>query len=518
LDGLSTCLRHTEIPGTSKLFADLLYDYARVARFYGHDPSQVDSYEAAFRAIEYPESRRAAMHAALAAQNAPSELLTRFAAPGTGVVVTGQQVGLFGGPAYTIYKALTAARLAADLTTRGIPTVPVFWMATEDHDFDEVRTAWTFGADKAPLRLESTTPFHGHQKPAGTYDAGAPLAGLRASLAGFEYGAAVADMAESAYAEGATLGCGFKHLLLQLLGSIGMLVLDPLDPAIRKIGAPLLAEAAKSAPKLKAGLLARSQELAAAGYHAQVLVEEKTSLFFTLDSGHRTTLRIKDAECAALAENAEAISPNALLRPVWQDFLLPTIAYVGGPGELAYFAQSSVLYQALLGRMPVVVPRACFTLLSARAEKVLARFHLKLADVLVKKEVVEQRIARQLVPESLATEFDKTAAGTAQLLEDLAAQLQSFDPTLAAAMNKSRAKVTYQVEKLRAKTARETLRRNERAAQDAAYLRDAIAPEGHLQERLYSILPFIAEQGPELVDRLYASLDPLCLQHKVVVL
>src|SRR5580700_6670679 len=129
------CIRHTDLPGTSKLFADFSYHFDRAARFYRHNPHDPASLGAAAREVSYPEPRRAALTAALKAQNGDSEALRRFRQPGTLAVLTGQQVGLFCGPAYTIYKALTAARLARDLSAQGVSAVPIFWLASEDHDF-----------------------------------------------------------------------------------------------------------------------------------------------------------------------------------------------------------------------------------------------------------------------------------------------------------------------------------------------------------------------------------------------
>lgn len=512
------CIKHTDLPGTSRLFADLLYHFDRVGGFYAHNPGDGDSFERAARQIDYPAERRAAMTKALASQNPPSELLTRFAQPGTLAVITGQQVGLFGGPAYTFYKALTAAKLAQELTARGISAVPIFWMATEDHDFAEVNHAWVFEKDGRTARIQVEAHAKG-QAPAGNYVIPEPpIDALRSALAGFPHADEVIALVREAYPAGATMGSGFRALVLKLLERIGVLVVDPLDPAIRAIGAPMLRDAVTRASELKAALLARGRELAEAGYHSQVLVEEKTPLFFLLEHGERKQLRLKDAECASLADRAESVSPNALLRPVWQDFMFPTVAYVGGPGELAYFAQSAVLYEKLLGRMPVVLPRACFTLLDARSEKLLKRFGLGLTDLMTNQEALRERIARKLVPRQLGAEFEKTAEAAAKELDRLQTQLRDFDPTLEAAMEKSRTKILYQIEKLRRKTERETLRRDARATSDAEYLRALLYPEGHLQERLHSILPFLAKYGLDLVDRLYTRVKPSCPDHRVVAL
>jgi bacillithiol biosynthesis cysteine-adding enzyme BshC len=309
---------------------------------------------------------------------------------------------------------------------------------------------------------------------------------------------------------------GFRALLSKILLGQGLLTLDPLDPKIRAISAPLIAEALSAAPDLKARLLNRNRELAAAGYHAQVLVEPKTSLFFLLKDGERTPLRGKDSEFALLRDQAAEISPNALLRPVMQDYLLPTAAYIGGPAELAYFAQSSVIYDRLLGRMPVVLARSAFTLLDARAAKLLARYKLSLTETLVPEEALKERLAAVLVPENIERSFVDAAGEIEQRLSRLGEELERFDHTLADSLSKSRAKMIYQLEKARRKTAREILRRDARAAADAQHLNGLLFPHRHLQERFYSILPFLAKHGLDLVDQLQDSVMPGCPDHRVL--
>jgi bacillithiol biosynthesis cysteine-adding enzyme BshC len=515
------CLRHTEIPGTSRIFADLSYHFDRVARFYRHNPHRRESYAAAAREVQYPDDRRAAVARVLAAQNPGNALVARFAQPGTMAILTGQQVGLFSGPAYTIYKALTAARLAEDLNASGIPAVPIFWLATEDHDFDEVDHVWIFDASHNPVLLRTQAPaaWRGRQRPAGTFPAeNPPIAELRSALAGFEHREEIAAAVADAYRPGVTMGAGFRALLAKLLGRIGVLVLDPLDPQLRAVGAPFMAKALAAAPDLKSALLARNQELTAAGYHAQVNIEENSSLFFLLENGERSSLRRKDSEFAALQDKAADVSPNALLRPVWQDYLLPTVAYVGGPAELAYLAQSQVIYDRLLGRMPVTVSRASFTLLDARAAKLMNRYGLTMPDALAPEESLKERIAHALVPEAVASLFEETSAEVTRRLDRLGSGLKSLDPTLAASLAKSRAKILYQLEKTRKKTERETLRRDARASEESRYLSTLLYPHRHLQERFYSMLPFLAEHGLELVDRLYEVVQVDCPDHRVVTI
>jgi bacillithiol biosynthesis cysteine-adding enzyme BshC len=395
----------------------------------------------------------------------------------------------------------------------------VFWLATEDHDFAEVNHAWTFDPARQPvaLRVENPGGANGRPRPVGSIVLErSPIEELTRSLNGFPHAEEVVAAVRDAYVPGCTVGGGFRTLLAKLLGKLGLLFLNPLDPAVRQISAPLVSEALTAAPELKRRLLERSKELESAGYHAQVHLDGKTSLFFLLENGERTPLRRKDSEYGELRDRAAEVSPNALLRPVMQDYLLPTVAYVGGPAELAYLAQSQVLYERLLGRMPVAVSRTGFTLLEPRATKLLARYHLTLPETFVDAESLKDRVAHALVPDSVERAFTDTAAGVERHLSSLRGELERYDHTLAAALDKSRAKMMYQLDKTRRKTARETIRRDDRAAADARYLTGLLYPHKHLQERFYSILPFLASHGLDLVDRLYEAVQLECPDHRIV--
>ncbi len=520
------CIRHTDLPGTTKLFADFSYHFDRVARFYRHDPHNPESFRAAAAEVDYPDERRAAMVEALGSQNGAgasvsggSESLARFAEPGTVAIVTGQQVGLFSGPCYTIYKAITAARVARDLTARGVPAVPVFWLATEDHDFEEVNHVWTFGAAHQPLKLSVEKPIelNGRQRPVGGIAIDRPpVDQLAESLETFPHGAEVAAMVRDAYRPGSTMGQGFRALLKHLLAKLDLLFLDPLDPAVRKISEPIIRRALEAAPELKARLVERNKELEAAGYHAQVHVDEKTSLFFLLENGGRVPLRRKNFEFSDLRDRAAEISPNALLRPVVQDFLLPTAAYIGGPAELAYLAQSQVIYDRLLGHMPVAMARSSFTLLEPRAAKLIERYGMSVAQTFIDEESLQAHVAQVLAPDSVKSAFADAAAEVESGVAHLRTELEQFDPTLASALDKSRAKILYQIEKTRRKIERETLHRDQRASGDSHYLASLLFPHRHLQERFYTILPFLARHGVDLIDRLYDAAQIDCPDHRVL--
>jgi uncharacterized protein YllA (UPF0747 family) len=193
------------------------------------------------------------------------------------------------------------------------------------------------------------------------------------------------------------------------------------------------------------------------------------------------------------------------------------VADIGGPAELAYLAQSEVIYRAVLGRMPVAVPRSGFTIIDERSEKLMMRHGLTLRDFFAGEDALRESVSSRLVPSELAGTLRETAETVDRAIDGLHAQLAGFDPTLAKALDKSAAKIRHQLGKVERKAGREALRRDERARRDAASLYGLIYPERHLQERLYSILPFIAKHGFELIGALSESIALDCADHRILV-
>jgi uncharacterized protein YllA (UPF0747 family) len=271
--------------------------------------------------------------------------------------------------------------------------------------------------------------------------------------------------------------------------------------------------------------MARNQELEARGYHTQVLVDKQTSLVFLLDEGHRVALKRVDGSfvaphrkwtAAELASRAAELSPNALLRPVLQDYLLPTAAYVGGPAELAYLAQSQVIYAKLLGRQPVAFPRAGFTLLDERAAKRMRRYDLPLTGLFTNDQALRETMSARLVPPELRQRLTATEETVTSALETLSKELGRFDVSLNGALGTSRRKIEYQIGKIGRKTASQIMARDEQAAADARALSGLVYPEKHLQERLYSIVPFLAKFGPGLIGDIYNHVDTGNPDHRIL--
>jgi len=522
-----TCVRQTDLPNTSKLFSDLIYRFDRVADLYSGPPNDLSAIERAAR-FAFPDDRRAALIGALTPLNEGNPSLAVLARAGTVAIVTGQQVGLFSGPAYTVYKALTAIRIARDLTARGVTAVPVFWLATEDHDFAEIDHAFVFGPDHNPVKLRIGSPESNGTRPVGGLPlCDIPIDALRSALAGLPFAEEAVALVERAYRPGETMGSAFARFVRELFAPYGLLVIDPMSPAIRAVAAPLMREAVERMPELAAALMTRGKELTDRGYHAQVLVDARTSLAFLLENGHRIALRRsgdtlsapqRKYSLAELASQAEHLSPNALLRPVIQDFLMPTAAYVGGPAELAYLAQSQVLYQKLLGRQPIAFPRAGFTLLDERSAKRMTKYKLNAAELFVPERQLRERVAGRLIPADLARRLADTKSAFSGAFDGLEKDLRTFDISLAAAIGTSRRKIEYQAAKIVRKTEAQILLKDEQASRDTASLHGLVFPEDHLQERLYSIVPFLAKFGPGLVSEIYEHVRVECPDHQFATL
>ncbi len=527
-------LPQSDLPGTRRLYADLLYDYGGVGRFFPHRPS-VEAAKDAASDVGLDARHRQSLVDELRRQNhdggaATLANLDRLASQGTVVVATGQQVGLLGGPVFTLYKVLTAVRCAEELTRCGTPAVPVFWLATEDHDLDEVNHTWVFGPTGVPRRIEATTEGESGAAVGEVRVLEARLDVAEALFEGMPFASEAVSLARSAYGAAPLFGQGFGALYRSLLRESGIVFLCPMEPGIRELAAPLLRNAIERTPELTDALLRRGTSLLAAGYHQQVHFQASTSLVMLFEDSRRVALKrengiyraksrsySRDELLGRLAETPLDISPSALLRPVMQDFLLPTAALVAGPSEAAYLGQASVLYEKLLGRMPAVLPRASFTVLDSVLSKLLNKYRLSWSDCLVPRRELEVAIASKVVPSPLQEVLQSERAGIGHSLEQIEKALRSFDPTLADSFELSGQKIGYQLDKIQSKVSREALRRSETSQLHAAKLADSLYPTDNLQERVYGVLPFLAKYGLSFVDRVLDAIEPGFADHKVLI-
>jgi bacillithiol biosynthesis cysteine-adding enzyme BshC len=518
------CIRTSELPHTSKLFAAFLDDFHRVATFYGHPPTD-EGVELSAREIQYAAETRGAVVTILEEQNrsfgadeSTTRSLERFAS-GAVAVVTGQQVGLFGGPAFSFYKALTAIELARRLTDRGTDAVPVFWLATEDHDLAEINHwDWHAPSEGGGLkRIEVPAPGAAGRR-VGEILLGAPVepavTAAEELLKGSDRDAIIAALRES-YRPEQTFGSAFGKFMARLLRGRGMIFLDPLDARLHRLALPVYRRALDECFGLGKELVARGKALEKAGFHAQVRVSEPSTLLFYSVAGERLALRPRNKGFAAgrftftsdelheaLEATPEAFSANVLLRPVVQDSLLPTAAYVGGAAEIAYFAQCEVVYRRILGRMPAVVPRSSFTLVEPPVAALLKKYGLDLRDVWRGRQHLRAKMQQQFLSRGLARQFDAGEKSIRTLLERLRTPVGKLDLTLLGALERAQGRMLYQFLKLRGKAGRAESQRTGILDRHERILLDALYPHHALQERTLGFPGFLSGHGLGLLDEL----------------
>jgi len=460
---------------------------------------------------------------------------------GARAVVTGQQVVLFGGPLLTLLKASTAISRAREATRiTGVEHVPVFWMATEDHDLAEVDQAALLTKTevevlKAGLRVPLPVPVG--DVPLNSETAPLLEQAVERATELLEY-APVSEWIREAYlAEGATLASAFGTLMARVFGPQGLVIVDASSREFHAMGASTLQYAIDNAEELRHKLLARTDELTQNGYHAQVLVSETSSLLFLLDreTGERLALRpvndpseaetrwragahvfSKDDLLKILEDSPERLSPNALLRPVFQDTVLPTAAYVGGPAEIAYFAQSEVLYREILGRVTPVLPRLSATLIEPAIDAVMQKDEVQLPDAMTTEDELALRLGARAMPIPLKRKLASVGNALETELDALTEYLRGIDASLGTAAETSGSKMRYQMDRLRRMAATYGMQKEASLKKHAAAITLNLYPNGHPQERLLAGVWFLARYGDGLIDRLVQVANNQCPGHVVV--
>jgi bacillithiol biosynthesis cysteine-adding enzyme BshC len=539
------CLPFTQIPHTSRLFTDFLAYSPRVQPFYPHSPHFSEWLKSESEAVQYDASRRERVGAILAKQNKSWDASPQTFANldrlrhGAVAVVTGQQVGLFGGPAFSLYKALTAVRLAEEASAAGIDAVPVFWLATSDHDLAEVNHVSIPGPDGV-LRALTTSSHAVLGAPVSDVRLGdeiLPVVEEATSLLG---DCEAVQILRESYRPGETMGSAFARFYARLFGKWGVILLDAADAELHQVAAPLYKTAIERAAELDAVLLARGRNIESVGYEQQVKVTPSSVLLFALQNGVRTAIHRREgssnveefvvggepgAEKLSSSEllnrmgsAPENFSPNVLLRPVVQDYLLPTLAYAGGAAEAAYFAQVGAVYETLSGRVTPILPRFSATLVEPKVHHKLEHYGLTALDTFHGPEALRNALAARALPAGLQAAFDRANRSVEESFSVLQEALAKLDATLVEASQTGASKVRYQLDRLRERAMAAELRRSEVVGRHAEWLSNALYPERALQERSVAGIYFLARYGLELLQGIHDTLRTDCHDHQVLEL
>jgi bacillithiol biosynthesis cysteine-adding enzyme BshC len=525
------CYPVTLAPGQSRLYLDFCSGEGSVRKFY---PSVAR--DTGWQKGAVTGAHRLRIVELLAAQNpgpAAAPALEALA-NGAGTVVTGQQVALFGGPLFTPFKMATAFARARQATRSGYPHAVVFWLASEDHDFAEVNNVSLPGRREMEKLVYASAPASPQPVGSVVFDETIlPLVERARELLG---PSETAGILASAYRPGRTFAQAFAELYAKTFAAQGLLTLDASGREFHRIGAPVLRAAVERADELHVALLERNAELEAAGYHAQVAVTPQSSLLFLIEeqTGARVALKrtmpsaaeprglwqagkqsYSTAELLGILDaEPERISPAALLRPVFQDFLLSTSLIVGGPSEIAYFAQSAVLYERILGRPTPAAPRFSCTLIEPAIGELLRRHELSLDRVLA---LDEAELAHLLAARAMPIEGKRRLAAAGQALdaelEALLDWMKSHDEGLARSAETAASKMRYQMNRLRTLAANFQLQKEASLGKHAHAIAQALCPGGAMQERVYGAVFYFARYGMELAETLCVQAEKTCPGH-----
>lgn len=534
-----------KLPRQNEQFLRYLERAPQIVRFYSRAPelgSLKVAAEQDMRSFNFPRSRIAAIlqrqNAAWGNSEAAFDRIRDLERPGSVAILTGQQVGLFTGPLYTVYKAMTALRLAEELRRFGIPAAAVFWMDAEDHDLAEVTRIAALDRGGGLHRMDCRALLFGpgaeSARAVGSIELPEAIRQVVSEfvswLAPAPWEHQVRELLQSTYVPGSTLAGAFASLMVRLFRGKGLVLFDPRDPEAKRLMTPVFRRAILEADRVHSALTERNRALEEAGFHPQVSVQEdSTVLFFEEQSRRRSVIRqgrgfalkgtgsaYQPEELAAMAESTpERFSPNVLLRPIVQDHLFPTAAYVGGPAEVSYLLQIETLYRLFDRPMPVIWPRASMTVLGEEVRAMLLEYGLSFQDCTEERSRLLEGMAKAGSPPDSAA----AAAGLREeincALDEVGPTLTSIDPTLGAALDNARRKILRNVARIESRASRlggQAALREEHAD----FLLNNCWPGGHLQERELTVHQLIAGNGPEILEGIYDAIRVGEASHLVI--
>jgi len=537
-------LDYREIPGQNPTFLRYLYDFESVAGWYPAGPPDPAMLRRRADQIlrdgrEYPRDALAAslerFNRIVGAGEPALENIRRLRDKSTVAVVTGQQIGLFGGPALAVHKALTVVSLARQLNEDGIQVIPVFWLASDDSDYDEVAAARLLSENGDLL-----TVVHPKPADAGSLMVGAlPVTGsskifedLESKVVRGDFRGAVLASLRQAYAEGRSFSQAFGAWMAALFREQGLVLYDAFSAGVKRRLADAYRVAIRNREQIVNALRERSAELERVGLPPQVQVNSEETLLFLFNGNRRFKLSSgkgrfqakedgvrelgPDEMVALCQENAEALGPNVLLRPILQDLLFPTVAYVAGPAETAYFAQISAI-APFWQVEPAVLPRVGITLVDAKAQRLFAKYRIGIRDLVGSTPQQSlHRLAKDSAAGNVIRKFEALQADVEGQAERIHEDILPIDPGVAQLLKNSEAKMLYQVRKVRDRFIRNYALHSSNLARHVSFLHNAIYPEQTLQERVINFNHFLILEGPTMIDQILDSIQPFCKEHQIL--
>jgi bacillithiol biosynthesis cysteine-adding enzyme BshC len=524
------------------LAGDYAFNFANIAPLYAGDPASRSAWSDAIARTRAAVRPRAAVAELVAAQQsrrgappAAREAAARLADPQTVAVVTGQQAGAFGGPLFTLLKAITALQLSRQSAREHqADVVSIFWVDAEDHDWNEVASCTVLDQAFQPRTITLPAPDGAGERPVAalTLDSRVEqsLTELAEALGHTEFTDGLLAGLRSAYRPGVGAADAFARWLETLLGPYGLVVFDSSDTAAKPLVADLFTRELREAGRTASLAASAGQTFSARGHQPQVIPHADSVALFHIDGARRPIRKQGDHfvtgdhsfTTEALTQEAAAepqkFSPNVLLRPIVQDTLFPTICYVAGPSELAYLGQLREVYARFGVPMPLMYPRATATLVDSATARFLSRHDVRLEELQPQDESALNRLLEAQLPQSVEAALRDTEAAVRERMAKVIEAMPAVDPTLAGAAKTTLSKMEHDLRGLHGKMIQAVKRRDETLRRQFTRAQAQIFPLGHAQERTLGSVYFLNRYGPALIDRLFAELPLELGQHWVITI
>jgi bacillithiol synthase len=532
--------------GFSQLYVDYLNNYERLSSFFAGGYTTVADWQRTLDRVTGRTLDRSTLVRVLHDQNRAVHCGVRTLAnidlldnQNTVAVVTGQQLGLFSGPLYTIYKIITTLKLSEKLSSDfpAFNFVPIFWLEGEDHDFDEINNLTVLNAQNELQQFKyfiGGQPFEKNPGATGAIVIDETIetlfTGLSATVTQTEYTAQVLELLKGYYKPGATLMESFAGLINRLFEDTGLVLLNANNPDLKALMKPVFKKEFESDSEVSKLIIEKSVELEE-HYHAQI--KPKSLNLFMFHKGGRFPLEpsehdyylkgtrqryTKDELLQLIDTTPEVFSANVALRPVCQDTILPTVAYVGGPGEIAYFAQLKTVYELFELPMPIIYPRASATILEDKINKVLEKYSLSIPDLIGDLDRVLQRISEQVAEVKVDGVFEIMQEKIRAAVVEGSFGIQQIDPTLKGAVDSTLQKFEQQLQGLKEKTAKAQLQKQEVSLKQIRKAAATIFPNENFQEREFTVLQFMNKYGLDFTKWLMNELAIDRFEHQVLQL
>ncbi len=534
----------TELPHFPRLAADYICHYGKVREFYNGDFRDFTSFRRQTESVRARRIRREDLAAVLREQNqsygcGPRTLdqVEKIVRDEACAVVTGQQVGLFLGPLYTIYKALTAIKLAESLNQHHLGSfVPIFWLASEDHDLAEIDHITFLNQNNELEDVCFPYPSDELKIPASKIILPSEIVNclrqLREATLDSEFKENIIEHLSDAYQPGRSMAEAFGRWMIRLFDSYGLIIIDASHPRLKELGSEVFyREIAEESPSTREALAA-SEKLRQAGYEAQVHLHEGILNLFYAERQRRAiqwkegVYSIKETpdtfqkqELLALAaEKPSLFSPNVLLRPLYQDALLPTVTYVAGPGEIAYFAQMRGIYEKFRLPMPVIYPRKTVTIVEKNIDHILKKYNLTIPDLWRDAAGIIGDMAKKQIPDSIQKTLRLVHEHLEQDFEPLKREISAIEPTLKDTADLAKRKIEHSLKFLEKKIVQAAKTQDDIAIRQFEKATHNLYPRRQLQERVFNIVPYLIKYGHGLIDRWAQAIDLDEYDHQVMAM